>query len=160
MTTTLSARAMPWMCSALCLALGIAGCGGGDGSGRGSGGGSGTGPPRLITGQFVEQANAACAEDRDRGMNLPYQPTPAARAQQQFPLFDQLITRLSELRPPEKLDAKYQQYLSRLRRGRDLFKEALATPQPYENLSPKVSELVKEDRSFLKPLGLDECLRY
>ncbi len=165
MTWTTNTRATWWACAALLLTVGFAGCssdGGGDGGGNagGSGSGSGSGPPRLTTSQFVEQANAACAEDREREGDQPYQPTPAARARQHLPVFDKLIARLGELRPPQKLDAKYQQYLSRLRRERELFKQALSTPQPYDNLSPEVPGLLKENRTFLDQAGLDECVRY
>jgi len=175
MTRTTNARAMWWACSALFLTVGIAGCGGGSASSGGGGGassgggggasgggdgGGGGGPPRLTTSQFVEQANAACVEDQERNKSQPYQPTPAARARQHLPVFDKLIARLGELRPPQKLDAKYQQYLSRLRRERELFKQALTTPQPYDNLSPEVPGLLKEDRTFLDQVGLDECARY
>ena len=131
----------------------------------GCGGGGGGGGDRLTQEEFIQQADAICA-DSDQQIGALGEPQTmeelATLAPQAFAISGQTLDALRELNPPEGLAAQYTRALDLLQQQQDLEQEFVDAAESGDQAQvdaviAKGEPLETEADGIAKELGLTEC---
>ncbi len=136
--------------TALALAAAAAGCGGGD---------------RLSQAEYVKQADAICAKYEERLDALP-QPKSTADLKtlvdKGLPIAREGNAELNELKPPEDLEAKVEEWHKRNDRNLELIEELGQAAEDgdeekIQTLASEADENESQADRLARELGLEDC---
>jgi hypothetical protein len=152
---TMRARAMAL--AALAAVALAAGCGGG--------GDGGEGGDRLTTEEFLQQADAICAEANQQldALGEPQSVEElATMAPQALSISEQTLDSLRELSPPEELEAQFDRALELLGQQNALAQELVTAAEAgdqaqLESIVAQAEPLDTEADAIADELGLEEC---
>jgi hypothetical protein len=151
-------RARVLAAAALALAAIAVGCGGGGDGGDGGG-------DRLTQEEFVEQADALCA-DANQQIGALGEPQSiqelATFAAEAVSISEQTLDSLRELNPPEELQAQYDRALELLSEQNALGREVVEAAEDgdtarIEELTAQAEPLEEEADQIAVDLGLETC---
>ena len=152
-------RARVGAVAVLCAVALAAGCGGGGDGGENGGG------ERLTAEEFVQQADAICADTNQQldELNEPENVDDlAALAAEAVSISEQSVDALRELRPPEELQGQFDRALELLDQQNALGRELVTAAEDgdQEQIQAIVAEgepIQTEAREIAGDLGLTEC---
>ena len=148
------------------VAVAIAGCGGDDDTTTDSGasGATGAGGTALTEDEFVDQANAICADANEQVAALD-PPTGDVQglgdyAQEVVDISEPLIEQMDALVPPEDLQADFDAYVESVRDQSDLAQQLAEAAdagdsQEVQSLAQQLQETDNDPQA--EALGLTEC---
>lgn len=127
------------------IAVGVSACG--------SEGGS----TELTTGQFVEQTNAVCERMLERAEAVSRPRTAIEGVNLFLPFMDEWIAQLREIKPPDRLDGTFDQYIGFLRKERDQAASARKDEATAQRYLDRDTPDVKKADAIAHELGLSDC---
>ena len=119
----------------------------------------GGGGERLTTSEFIEQADSACErfDERVERTATPRPKTALDGIGRLISSLDEYIAQLREIQPPERLDSKYQSYISLIDKERERAKKASSDERSAQRYLDAEPTQLNEAGRIATDLGLSDC---